>query len=88
MVLVNALTLKANWEKKFESTAKDEFDVNDRETINVDMMNITSEFKYQYSKELSAQVISLNFKVGKIAFLPPYFIQTCYYVEERENSGL
>lgn len=76
LVLVNAVYFKADWLTKFDKadTKAEPFYVNDRETVNVEMMHrkVTG-FHYASKDDLDAQVLELRYinkTVGMYIILP------------------
>lgn len=66
LVLVNAIYLKANWEKKFlkQTTDDQQFKVNKNETKPVKMMKQKSKFPLTFIPEVNSQILELPY-VGK-----------------------
>ncbi|XP_031627896.1 antichymotrypsin-2-like [Contarinia nasturtii] len=71
VVLVNAIYFKGNWKNRFdkEQTKKRDFYISETETVSVDFMQITSNFKFRRSDELDADVLELKYADSKFSFL-------------------
>lgn len=75
LVLLNAIYFKGNWLEKFDvkNTRKDKFYVNEKETVEVDMMFIHKKFMHAYNRDLEAQVLELKYTnqdVSMVIILP------------------
>ncbi|KAK9888528.1 hypothetical protein WA026_000779 [Henosepilachna vigintioctopunctata] len=75
LVLVNAIYFKGNWQNKFDkgATRTEPFYLNDKDTIDVQMMHINKKFNYKHDESLKAKVIELpytNPEVSLVVILP------------------
>ncbi|KAL3282250.1 hypothetical protein HHI36_005442 [Cryptolaemus montrouzieri] len=75
LVLVNAIYFKGNWLNKFdkEATRTEPFHLNEKETIDVQMMHLYKKFNYKYDSDLKAKIVELpysNPEVSLVIILP------------------
>lgn len=70
IMLINAIYFKSNWKHKFNKTltAPDDFYVNENETVQVDFMNIQSNFRSEYIYELQASALEMKYANPKYSF--------------------
>lgn len=71
LVLVNAIYFKGNWAKKFdpEITMKEQFYYNENDSVEVDMMNQKSKFRYGVFDDLDASVLELPYADSNLSML-------------------
>ncbi|KAL5287305.1 SERPINI1 family protein [Megaselia abdita] len=71
LVLVNAIYFKGNWAKKFnpENTMKYGFFHNENDFVDVDMMVITTTFKYGNFNDLNATILELPYANSELSML-------------------
>ena len=70
LVLTNAIYFKGNWEKAFDEkdTQKEDFKVNDSETVKVDMMSLTKK-EFPYAETEALQILEMPYKGDKLSML-------------------
>ncbi|XP_071519922.1 uncharacterized protein [Panulirus ornatus] len=71
MVLVNAAYFKGTWVNQFQPhfTTKVPFNVTSRDTIDVDMMQIRSKFRYAESQQLRAHVLEVPYNGNEMSMV-------------------
>lgn len=75
LVLVNAIYFKGNWASKFEprQTKKEQFWLNNSDSVEVDMMNTKGKYMYKEDEALDAKVLELPYSnpdISLIVILP------------------
>lgn len=70
-VLVNALYFKGAWVKQFSEygTKKRPFHLNNKDQVDVDMMDIVDTFNYYEDKELNAKFLEMPYQGGDISMI-------------------
>ncbi|XP_064631892.1 leukocyte elastase inhibitor-like [Lineus longissimus] len=70
MVLVNAVYFKADWKTKFDAqmTKEKRFFSHDDEQV-VDMMDVTSKFKYKEDEECNYKAVEMEYKGGSMSMV-------------------
>lgn len=71
LVLVNAIYFKGSWAKKFkpESTVKESFYYNEKDSVKVDMMTQKSKFRYGVFDDLDACTLELPYADSNLSML-------------------
>ncbi|KAJ8913538.1 hypothetical protein NQ315_017089 [Exocentrus adspersus] len=75
LILVNAIYFKGKWAESFDvkNTKTEKFYLNDDDTVDVQMMHVTSKFYYKNDQDLDAQILELpyaNRDISLIVVLP------------------
>ncbi|XP_063903041.1 leukocyte elastase inhibitor-like isoform X1 [Zophobas morio] len=75
LVLVNAIHFKGNWMHKFnkEATTMEPFYLNDKDSVDVQMMHMKRKFHYKAVKELEAEILEIpytNDNLSMVIILP------------------
>lgn len=71
MVLLNAIYFKGNWQRQFDkrNTQKKPFYLNDKDSVDVDMMFISNDFFFSYNQELDSQILQLKYTNDAVSML-------------------
>merc|ERR1712130_1029779 len=69
LVLVNAIYFKGDWASKFDvkKTTEEDFHLEDGSTKKVPMMRQTKKFEFAILEELSASMLELPYKGGRLS---------------------
>lgn len=86
-VLVNAIYFHGKWITQFkeEDTKKRSFHINNKDDVQVDMMEVTEHFNYYESPELKAKFLELPYEGGEVTmtFVLPYDVESLPALEAR-----
>ncbi|CAG7820064.1 unnamed protein product [Allacma fusca] len=71
VILVNGVYFKGQWKNKFDesNTSKQPFHLNEKESIEVDMMYKQAKFPYAYFDELDAHAVALPYKGDRLSMV-------------------
>ncbi len=87
LVLTNAIYFKGTWVKQFdkENTQKSDFNINNKESVEIDMMSLSGEdIKFNYYEEDNLQAIELPYEGGDLSMI--ILLPSLEYLDEFEQN--
>lgn len=69
MVLVNAVSFRGIWNFRVDRTSKADFQLNDKDTVEVEFIEMQKDFKYGEFREFDATAVELPFKDSEVSMI-------------------